>query len=246
VPTPKFGLVYKLSHNADAYLRLARGARAPQTSDLYRLQINQEVPEARVEKLDSAEIGLRGALAGGSYSLAGFFMVKRNFFFRDADGFNVPDGRTRHLGVEGEVDIPLTGTLRVNGAASYARHSYRFERIVGRDTETIRSGNDVDTAPRWQGNLRLLWAFLPDAEAELEWEHVGRYYTDAANLNEYDGHDVLNLRLAWRPAERIELHAALRNLTDAKYAKRADFAFGTERFFPGEPVAFSFGAAYRF
>ena len=244
---PKLGGVYDLASNAQIFVNVARGARAPQTTDLYRLQINQSVGTVREEKLDSFELGLRGDVFGGSFEVACFVMNKRNFFFRDADGFNVTNGKTRHVGVEAQGSFPLSSWLEVSGSAAYARHTYDFNRAVtAQASEIIISGNDVDTAPRWMGNLRVLWRPARAVTAELEWVHMGRYFTDAANLNTYPGHDLFNLRGTWALREKLELFVSVRNLTNIAFATRADFAFGTERYFPGAPRALQGGFALRF
>src|SRR5699024_314244 len=43
-----------------AWLRLARGFRAPQATELYRLQRGQDVADLEAEQLDAVELGLRG------------------------------------------------------------------------------------------------------------------------------------------------------------------------------------------
>ncbi len=245
--TPKLGMVYDLALNTQIFMNYARGARAPQTTDLYRLQINQSVGDLREEKLDSFELGLRGEFLSGSYEIAGFYMKKRNFFFRDADGFNVTNGKTRHVGVEAQASFPLTPWLELAGSAAYARHTYDFNRPVSAQaSENIASGNDIDTAPRWTGNLRAVWRPSLSLTAELEWVHMGRSFTDAANLNTYPGHDLFNARGAWALTEHVEVFVALRNLTNAAFATRADFAFGAARYFPGEPRALQGGLSLRF
>jgi len=45
--------------------------------------------------------------------------------------------------------------------------------------------------------------------------------------------------------DRLALFLTLRNVTNKLYAERADFAFGSERFFPGEERTFGFGLRYR-
>lgn len=244
--TPKIGAGYDLSADHSVYLRYARGARAPQTTDLYRLQENQTTDPAKPEEIDSVELGLRGR-AGRAffYDLAAYYMAKRNFFFRDADGFNVPDGRTRHVGVEVTGSVPLGRTLKFQAAATYARHTYAFDRIVGPASETIRSGNDVDTAPHFLVNARLVWRPLANLTAEAELIHVDEYFMDAANTVSYPGHRLVNLRLAWDVTRTVGVFASVRNLTNTDYAERADFAFGSERYFPGEDRAFAAGLRVR-
>lgn len=245
--TPKLGAVADLTPQHQLFANYARGARAPQTTDLYRLQQFQTVGEIDPEVADSVELGTRGVFGPLTYSVAGFFIDKRNFFFRDADGLNVPDGRTRHAGVEIDGLLEVTRRLSLSGNATYARHTYRFDRpVTNNATESISFGDFVDTAPRMLAGARAAYAFLPGSVAELEWVHVGSYFTDAANDNRYDGHDLLNLRLIWQANDTLNLFVNIRNLTDIRYAERADFAFGNERFFPGESLNVSGGASLRF
>ncbi|MFZ5617181.1 MAG: TonB-dependent receptor [Pseudomonadota bacterium] len=242
--SPKFSLQYDAG-GANIYASYARGARPPQTTDLYRLQINQTTDPASPETIDAFELGLKGSAGFLSYEAAGYFMRKRNFFFRDADGFNVNDGRTRHVGGEAELSADLPCGLSIDGAVSYGRHTYRFDRPVlslPQASEAIAFGDDVDTAPRWISSLRGRWA--PDGSplsAEVEWAYLDDYFVDAANTLVYPGHSLVHLRGSWKISDRVTATFALRNLFNTFYAERADFAFGTERYFPGEGRVASFG-----
>jgi outer membrane receptor for ferrienterochelin and colicin len=141
--------------------------------------------------------------------------------------------------------VPITDDLDVSGWISYARHTYRFDDPVSRAGESITSGDDIDTAPRWIWNARLTWRPLAAFEAELEWTHMGRYFTNAADTRTYPGHDVLTLRADWALSQSVSVYGAVRNLSDTHYAERADFAFGNDRYFPGEPRAFTLGIRAR-
>ncbi len=242
--SPKFSLSYGAGE-ALIYASYARGARPPQTTDLYRLQNNQTTDPARPETIDAFELGVKGARGVFRYEAAGYFMWKRNFFFRDADGFNVNDGRTRHVGGEAEIRADLPLGFSVDAQASHGRHTYRFDRPVlslPQASEAISFGDDVDTAPRWIAGVRARWNSGDDRiEAELEWLHLGRYFLDAANSAIYPGHDLVHLRAQWSVTERLALTFALRNVLDALYAERGDLAFGNERYFPGEERTAAFG-----
>lgn len=242
--SPKISLAYDAG-GANFHVSYARGARPPQTTDLYRLQINQTMDPASPETIDAFELGVKGDVGVLAFEAAGYFMRKKNFFFRDADGFNVNDGRTRHVGGEAEISAPLAFGLRIDGNVSYGRHSYRFARPVlslPQASESIAFGGDVDTAPRWIAGLRAHWA--PEgapASLEAEWLHLGAYFMDAANSTVYPGHDIFNLRGEWAISNRVSTTFAVRNLFDVLYAERGDFAFGTERYFPGEGRVATFG-----
>lgn len=243
--SPKASLLYDIAGGM-AHVSYSRGARPPQTTDLYRLQINQTADGADPEFIDAFEAGWRGPLSGRiDFEIVGYFMNKKNFFFRDADGFNVDNGRTRHLGFETALTARLTDELQVDVNAAYGAHTYRFDRpllSLPNATEAIKFGDDVDTAPHWLAGGRALWAPISTPlEAEFEWLFVDDYFMDAANTQVYPGHHLFNLRAAWRLTEGVTLNATVRNLFDKLYAERGDFAFGTARYFPGEERTYSVG-----
>jgi outer membrane receptor protein involved in Fe transport len=158
-------------------------------------------------------------------------MKKRNLILREANAFNVSNGRTLHRGVEYEARWKLSPAFSLSAAGTVARHEYDFSRAV-EGGETIRAGNDVDTAPRNLHSLGLDVRFNARIRAGLDAVHVGRYFLNAANTAAYPGHEVANLRVEW--LARANLRASLRidNLFDTAYADRADFAFGNYRYFP--------------
>lgn len=242
---PKLGVVWSLSGDQSVWLNYARGARPPQITDLYSLQITQGVGEQGVETLDSIELGWRGLIGDARLEIALYHMDKRDTSFRNADGFTVTDGRTRHQGIEVSGVWPITAQFDLSGWVTYARHTYRFDDPSARAGESISSGDDVDTAPRWLWNARLRWTPIERIETELEWVHVGAYFTNASNTASYEGHDVLNWRSAWAVTDGLSVFAAIRNVTDTDYAERADFAFGNDRYFPGEDRALTIGLSAR-
>lgn len=236
--TGKLAASYALTPDTGLYASLARGARPPQTTELYRLQVNQEIGGIEPETLDALELGWRRSLSErGRIGVTGFAMKKENVFFRDADGFNVTDGETTHLGVEVEASVDLTQTLTFETSATFAEHRYAFDRDVDARSETIGDGDFVDTAPRTLASTRLQWTPSANWRLEAAWTHVGSYFTDAANDAEYEGHDLLDLRVQRHLGDGLSITGILRNAADARYARRADFAFGNERYFPGEERA---------
>ena len=246
--TPKVGLTYDGFDNTVLYANYARGERAPQTSDQYRLQNLQTIQRLDVETLDSFEVGARGKLIGIDYDVAAYTMKKDNFFFRDSDGLNVPDGKTDHVGVElslrGELGEVLGGTLGWNGSASWSDQTYAFNRNVVVAAEDIVDGNEIDTAPEWLADAGLSWNSGPFSLGFTA-EYVSEYFTNAANTATYDGHLIGHLRGAWRFSNQLETFVIVRNVTDERYADRADFANGADRYFPGEPLNATLGVRFR-
>lgn len=239
---PKLGATWRMRPGHWLYLRGARGFRAPQATELYRLQRGQSVADLDSEKADSGELGWRWSGDAGRLELAIWYLSKRNFIFRDAEGLNVSDGRTRHRGLEWRWGLDLAPRWRLEQSASYSIQRYAFSRQAG-GGETIVRGNEVDTAPRWLARTALAW----DAEtisASLEWLHQDEYFLDAANSGRYPGHDLLHLSLTrkwpgWSLSLRID------NLLNERYAERADFAFGNFRYFPGAGRQLFAGLSWR-
>jgi outer membrane receptor protein involved in Fe transport len=247
--TPKVGVVYSgFGPNNLVYANYARGERAPQTSDQYRLQNLQAIESLPVETLDSFEVGTRGDAGPIRYDIAAYVMKKDNFFFRDSDGLNVPNGKTDHMGLEfaldGDVANIADGKLKWNFNASWSDQTYAFTRDVAAVGEDIIDGNQIDTAPEYLADAGLGWeneTFSIFATSE----YVGKYFTNAANTASYPGHTIFHLRGAWRFNDKFEAFGIIRNVTDERYADRADFATGADRYFPGEPVNLTLGIRVR-
>ena len=246
--TPKIGLVYAATNQVDFYANYARGSRAPQASDLYRLQSRQGVAEAEVETLDSFEIGARGALVDGNliFDVAAYTADKDNFFFRDSDGLNVTDGSTRHQGIELAALWQVSDQVSVSGNLSWSDQTYTFDRVGEGGNEIIRDGNEIDTAPEWLGNVAVAWSPSNRLTLQVSGDYVGEYFTNAANTQDYPGHFIGNLRATYTVSDALETFVIVRNILDEKYADRADFAFGNERYFPGEPLNVTVGLRKRF
>lgn len=246
--TPKLGVIFEATPDVSLYANYSRGSRAPQASDLYRLQSLQGVAEAEVETLDGLEIGARGSSLEGDlvFDIAVYWMEKDKFFFRDANGLNVSDGSTRHQGVEAAFDWALSDQWTIRGTAAWSDQIYTFDRIVGNASEIISDGSQIDTAPEWLSDLSLVWSPTDKFEAALSAEYVGEYFTNPANTRTYPGHSVAHLRGEYAFTEAMDGFVIVRNLFDETYADRADFAFGSERYFPGEPLNVTFGIRKRF
>lgn len=227
--TPKLGLTYLTAPNIIVFARAARGSRAPQTTDLYAVVQNQEPGVADVETLDSIEGGIRFA---GAIEFTAYTQWKENFFFRNADGFNVVNGKTRHTGLEVSFDVPITDWLFASGEWSVSNQIYDFVD----PSSGIRPGLDIDTAPNTLGTFRLRGDF-ERLDTTLEWRHVGRYFTTASNTQSYPGHDIVVLKASYEISPALRLFGRVDNLLNTRYADRADFAFGNERYFPGRPRA---------
>ncbi len=240
---PRIGLVWKPAAGISAWFSAARGFRAPEVTELYRLQRQQSVADLDAEHVDALELGMRLRRGAFAFDATLFQADKQDVILRDSAGFNVSGGRTRHRGVEYESDWNFGPGWTLSAAGTFAEHEYRFSSAVEQG-EVITAGNAIDTAPRQLHALRLRHAG-DQVSAEIEWLRVGSYWTNAANTERYGGHDLANLRLSVRPSERWLLGLRVANLVDSRYADRADFAFGNDRYFPGRGRAYFIELGWR-
>lgn len=235
------GANYRLTDDHRLYAKASRGYRAPQATELFRLQAGQLITDIDAETLDALEVGVRGQWHSLFYDVTAFDMKKDDVIFQDTQRQNISGGSTTHRGIELALNYQHQSGFFARFAGTLARHEYDSDLTLSR--ESIQ-GNDVDTAPRHMASLQAGWDWQ-DYRAEFEWVHMGDYYLNPENTAEYEGHDLLNLRASARITDEITASVRLLNLTDEDYAERADFAFGNYRYFVGEPRSVFFSLSYQ-
>ncbi|MGE5624458.1 MAG: TonB-dependent receptor [Bacillota bacterium] len=237
---PKFGLTWLATPDQTAYANLGRGARAPEASELYSLQNQQDVTDLHSVTLDNYEVGWRGQSGGFVWDTDAYYMLKNHFIFRDSDGFNLSDGRTRHRGVELSLSYAFDEHWSAYLVGSYAVHTYAFAAQLS-PTDAIRYGNDMKYAPRSLGSFRLRWQPVTATRLEAEYLHVGGYWLDEDDAHRYGGHDLVNLYARQDLGSDYALSFHVLNAADIAYAERADYSFGNYRYFPGDGREFFIG-----
>ena len=230
--SPRVGLIYSWSDAHQVFVSLSQGFRAPQATELYRLQNTQNVADIDPVEMDSLELGFRGSTEKVSYNVALFSMSKDNFIFRDTSRQNVDNGETEHQGIELDMKMELHEAVTASIAFTWAEHEYDNNPAL---SNAPLKGNTIDTAPETLGSMSIKWQATPRQTHELEWVHIGKYYEDPKNLNEYEGHDLLHLRGSLRMNDSTQFFYKVMNITDEDYAERADFSFGSDRYFVGTP-----------
>jgi outer membrane receptor protein involved in Fe transport len=229
---PNIALSFSLSADTQLYASIGRGFRAPQTTELYRLQNGQQISDLDSEHIDSVETGLRANRSGWSAEIALFYMHKRDSVFRDTDGFNVSGARSRHRGVELSADWQISDAWDWSANASYARHTYDFTLVTGRG-ENFFAGRDVDTAPRILASMELRFTPSERVRFGVQWTTIGKYFLDAENRFQYPGHALVHFRTGVELLPGLDLNLRLNNITDEAVADRADFGAGDYRYLPG-------------
>ncbi len=225
------------------YGQFSTGYRAPQATELFRLQAGQTVADLDAEQLDSLELGVRGQWDNFSYDVTAFTMKKDDFIFQDTNRQNISNGKTVHHGVEFLFSYQLPYNFYVKANGTIANHKYDSSLTLSR---VDIKGNEIDTAPQHMGSAQLGWYDGNSKTIELEWLHLGNYYLNPENTAEYSGHNLLNLRLNAEIGNNWVVNARVLNLLDEDYAERADFGFGNYRYFVGEPRSLFVSIKYNF
>jgi outer membrane receptor protein involved in Fe transport len=230
----QLGWIHDFDSGHQAYVNVAQAFRAPETNEVYRLQNDQDVADLDSEEARSIEVGYRASIDSFSYAVAAFYMDKENVIFQDSNRENHSGAETRHRGVEWNAAWAINADWRLTFTGTYARHTYAGTLNPG---PVNLDGLDIDTAPRLTGSAQLSWQINASNSVELEWIHMGKYYIDEANTASYPGHDLVNLRYQGNWGQGWYYGARITNLFDIDYAERADFGFGNERYFVGEPIS---------
>ena len=252
---PQGGAVQEWSKNLATYLNVATGGRAPQITDLYELQTTQQPGQVKPENMTSVELGTRGNIASTSFDTSVYYMHSDHYFYRDSAGLNESDGLTKHFGWENAVRTPIAEGFDIGAATSWAYHAFDYNRrdlTTGTSSDggssTVTKGSLLPNAPRVNTDLRL--GFEPvkgRGRLELEWQVMGSYVTDSADIHSYGGYDLFNLRGTMPINDGISAYFKVTNLMNIKYAERATVStVGTEEYFPGEPLTVMMGTSMKF
>lgn len=245
--SPKLGLTWVLSESSHAFMSYNQGFRTPSENQLFRSGATAVTPAVAAAALrpilaEQFELGVRGNAQQWSYELVLYQLNKRDDLLsqRDSSGVAVQtnNGSTQHQGVELGLGRELMPKLRVDLAASYAKHRYR-EWII---SAANYSGNEIENAPRLLTNLRLTWQPVVSTQAQLEWVELGSYYLEASNQQgKYAGHRQFNARMSTQLDRHWSCFARITNLADKRYADSASYTSSMAMYSPGLPRAIYLG-----
>jgi len=228
--SPKLGLNWALSESDHAFASYNQGFRTPSENQLFRSGATVASPASAAVALrpilaEQFELGIRGNTQRWSYELVLYQLNKQDDLLSQKDSNNVTiqtnNGSTQHQGVELGLGREMTSKLRLDLAASYAKHRYRQW-----STSTANySGNEIENAPRLLANLRLTWQPVANTQAQLEWVELGSYFLEASNQQgKYAGHRLFNARISTKLDQHWSCFARITNLTDKRYADSASYS----------------------
>jgi outer membrane receptor protein involved in Fe transport len=245
--SPKLGATWEVAPNASIFASYRAAFRAPSESQLFRQGAAFNTVDLKPVRAASWEAGFRTALGGRvSLEATGYSMRLRDdivTFFDPGTGLRLTQnaGATNHRGIEVGLGVGVMDGVRVDGALSYAKHTYAAWLNYG--------GNEMELAPRLLGNMRVTYrpSFLPSGMIALEWVRLGSYWMDPENTHKYGGHSVFNVHGTVPVVAHLELTGRITNLGNRRFAETSSYnAQQGERFRPGAPRQVYLGAQYRF
>ncbi|MFQ3250481.1 MAG: iron complex outermembrane receptor protein [Glaciecola sp.] len=230
--SPTLSALYATTNEQSVYAKISQGFRAPQATELFRLQNEQVISELDEERMDAIELGWHLYTDAINLNAAVFMQEKSNFIFQDSDRQNVSNGETRHKGIELSGLYKLNNQISLSTNLSYAKHEYTNDLTLSR---TSIKGNEIDTAPEFMGTMQLAWKINSSVLAELSFQRLGNYFVNPENTAEYSGHSLWDLSFRYDYSKRLKLNMNIFNILNEDYAERADFGFGNYRYFVGQP-----------
>lgn len=258
--SPKAGVVYTVNDDVNLYANYRHSFRSPPIGSMFRSGSSQDTDQLEAIEIDSFEAGLRGKWGPVRIEATAYHMVKKNDIVSFVEGYDrkvANAGETRHMGLELGLQAKITDEISFTGAWAINDHEYEdFEYIFTqyypvffRETRNF-AGNKLGKAPRDIGTFRLNLtpSSAPALSFQIEWEHMGPYYTDETNTRQYNGHDLLNLRANYIIRDGLEVYARVMNLGDTTYSTYTSNQVGDPdiSYRPGRPRTAYLGLRYWF
>jgi outer membrane receptor protein involved in Fe transport len=256
--SPKAGVTIDLGSEQSMWLSYGQGFVVPSLTYLFVGRGDYAAnPDLDPEKANHYEIGFRGQLINAKlvYDITLFRTDIEDMLVAD-NNINryVNAGEVRIQGVESAVGYAIHDQWRLDLAYTYADNEYiDFGSMVGYgpSAEYVEyNGNTLSASPEHHLNARLTWMPIRGLAAELEWNTISSYYTNAGN-NDPNGKenrpDLFNLRLSYGTGPwKFWVHVL--NLLDEKYAERVSYSSSTNErsYTSGEPLNAYAGLSYTF
>jgi outer membrane receptor protein involved in Fe transport len=244
--SPKTGIGYQIDKIQSVYANSGMGYKIPTVTTLYNLVSGQESSGLKAEKSQIYELGYKIDNGRVGFDLSIYQMdILDRLVQTQGTGLELSTysnaGRSRHRGIElggavklsSELSLDLSAALTTNKFVDYTTNGVSY------------SGKNESQAPSrvYDAQLNYQPRFLPRLAASIEWNHIGSYWVEDANVNRQPGHEMFNFRASYRALKSLNLTARIMNLTDVKYP--SDVAnFGSLNYRPGMPFTAYAGVEY--
>jgi len=211
--SPKFGLVFHPSENMTLFGNISKGFNPPQISQLYigSSYSGQPNPNLEPEYLINYEVGTRGSIGSViDYQFSLFRMEFKDQIVADGDPPTYENvGDTRHSGLEASVKFSATKSL--SGHLSY---SYLHTEFI---SDPEYKGNTLRKTPANMLNASLQYRFNFGLIASVDYVFMDEYYMDNEEVNIYEGHSLVNVKLLYK-FWKCYMGFRINNILDTNYA----------------------------
>ncbi len=242
--TPKLGLTYRVNPTLSTYANFSESFEAPVIGQLRNspssdgeFVTNQVVKPLSIQ---TYEVGTRGVVGRGSFELALFSQKLRDQqvnvnFVRVAPltgqfAALVNAAEVKQKGVEAGAKLAVTSALTLGGTYTYS--DFKFERYVAGANDF--GGNELPGIPKHNGFVELRYKDARGITGGIEFQSVGKFFMNDANLVENDAYQLVNLRAGLaRQLGRAEFSpfVAVNNVFSEKYSSQPQINAGAGRFF---------------
>lgn len=251
--SPKAGLTWQAAPDLFVYSGYSVGFTPPEVNSLFSSAIT---PNLKAATFDQFEIGLRSQPIAGLKLDASIYRLDGQdelLNYTIVPGKSEPRnaGQTRHEGLELGVNWTANPAWSMNFAGQYAKHTYREYK----PSPTLNfAGNDIPAAPRWQGQMEVVYRPISEVRLGVETAYLGQYWMDDSNQVQYGGHTLVNLRAQYQ-LKALTLWASVSNVLDQHYAEIAASSYkgqgvrngnAQDTYSPGAPRTFLLGVNWAF
>ena len=242
--SPKLSLNYHPNDKQLFYARYANGFRIPSATRLYsQAKTSGNTPYALDPEVSNTyEIGYKQVFTHSTFDLALYYMdIDDTIVRREADNkdrYYENGGKSKHQGVEMTYKYIFNDVFATSLAASYSESKYV--------DDVQYHNNEMAGAPNTKANVRVFYTPNSNLSIMGEVQYVSSYYMDDKNIHTYDGYTIGNIKANYSINKNLKLFGKIDNITDEKYAEKADYAYGKEKYTPASPRMFYAGIEYSF
>ena len=272
--SPKVGLLWDITDEAQAFLNVSRSFEPPSFGELVNATDGGLV-QLEAQTATTIEIGTRGRSGRFAWDLAYYYAWIEDELL----GFDVAPGvsqttnanKTIHQGIEASLDIELFQGIFAKESATSETDPKSGKAFIGEEKpgdrlvlRQVYLWNDFRfDGDSVFGDNRL--AGIPEHyyRAELVYEHPSGFYigpdvewvpksygVDFADTLQADSYVLLGAKVGYRSKRGFSVFFEAKNLTDEKYAATTNVitdarGIDSQQFFPGDGRSFYGGIEYR-
>ncbi|HET6409500.1 MAG TPA: TonB-dependent receptor [Chthoniobacteraceae bacterium] len=273
--SPKFGVLWEITPDAQAYLNVGRSFEPPSFGELGNaLNNGAGLVSLDAQTATTLEVGTRGRAGRVGWDVAWYYawLDDELLQFQVQPGLTqtVNAGRTIHQGVEAGIEFDVVRGLFVCESASGMAKGHVGKKVVVDAPESDRlllrqvylwNNFQFDGDATFENNQL---PGIPEHyyRAELVYEHAGGFYAgpnvewvakkynvDSAETLFADPYALLGFKVGYRTERGFSFYVEAKNLTDKKYAATTDVVEraspGQALFLPGDGRGYFAGIEFR-